>query len=106
MLDFPTRTIQTQSAPENAGTKHLPPTVIADLIRAEITGLIDQITWDEAAADEERNRDLLGRAAAVRARARGGLHRASRRATALAEALRHIERAATALRPLAGIGEI
>jgi hypothetical protein len=23
MLDFPTRTIQTQSAPENAGTKHL-----------------------------------------------------------------------------------
>jgi hypothetical protein len=32
--------------------------------------------------------------------------RPSRRATALAEALRHIERAATALRPLAGIGEI
>ena len=32
--------------------------------------------------------------------------RPSRRGTALAEALRHIERAATALRPLAGIGEI
>jgi hypothetical protein len=30
----------------------------------------------------------------------------SRRAILLAEALRHIERAATALRPLAGIGEI
>ena len=30
--------------------------------------------------------------------------RLSRRATALAEALRHIERAATALRPLAGVG--
>jgi hypothetical protein len=34
------------------------------------------------------------------------VHRPSRRATALAEAVRHIERAATALRPLAGIGEI
>ena len=33
------------------------------------------------------------------------VHQQSRRATALAEALRHIERAATALRPLAGIGE-
>jgi hypothetical protein len=41
----------------------LPPTVIADLIRTEVTGLIDQTTWNEAAADEERNRDLLGRAA-------------------------------------------
>ena len=30
--------------------------------------------------------------------------RRSRRSTALAEALRHIERAATALRPLAGVG--
>ena len=42
----------------------LSPTVIADLIRAEVTGLIDQTVLDEAAAAEERNRDLLERAAA------------------------------------------
>jgi hypothetical protein len=42
----------------------LPPTVIADLIRTEVTGLIDQAAWDEAAAGEDRNRTLLGRVAA------------------------------------------
>jgi hypothetical protein len=41
----------------------LSPTVIADLIRTEVTGLIDQGAWDEAVADEERNRDLLDYAA-------------------------------------------
>ena len=41
----------------------LSPTVIADLIRAEVTGLIDQTARDEAVADEERNRALLDRAA-------------------------------------------
>jgi hypothetical protein len=39
----------------------LSPTVIADLIRAEVTGLIDQTVLDEVAAAEERNRDLLDR---------------------------------------------
>jgi hypothetical protein len=42
----------------------LPPTVIADLIRTEVTGLIDQTAWDEATAGEDRNRALLGRVAA------------------------------------------
>jgi hypothetical protein len=42
----------------------LPPTAIADLIRTEVTGLIDRAAWDEAAAEEARNRDLLDRAAA------------------------------------------
>jgi hypothetical protein len=42
----------------------LSPTVIADLIRSEVTGLIDQDAWDAAVADEERNRGLLDRAAA------------------------------------------
>jgi len=41
----------------------LSPTVIADLIRTEVTGLIDQTARDEAVADEERNRALLDRAA-------------------------------------------
>jgi hypothetical protein len=41
----------------------LSPTVIADLIRTEVTGLIDQDAWDEAVASEERNRALLGRVA-------------------------------------------
>ena len=35
----------------------------ADLICAEVTGLIDQTARDEAVADEERNRALLERIA-------------------------------------------
>jgi hypothetical protein len=38
-------------------------TVIADLIRTEITGLIDRPRWDAALASEQRNRELLERAA-------------------------------------------
>jgi hypothetical protein len=40
MLDLPTRTIQTQSAPENAGTKHLgnPDAVTLKQIQAKAAG--------------------------------------------------------------------
>jgi hypothetical protein len=41
----------------------LPPTVIADLIRNEINGLIEQRRWRAAAASEERGRALLASAA-------------------------------------------
>jgi hypothetical protein len=37
----------------------LDPAVIADLIRAEIDGLIDAAVWESALAKERRNRDLL-----------------------------------------------
>ena len=38
----------------------LDPTVIAELIRTEITGLINQEAWNEALAEEAANRALLG----------------------------------------------
>jgi hypothetical protein len=41
----------------------LPPTVITGLIRTEISGLIHPPTWDKAHAGEQRNRNLLDRAA-------------------------------------------
>ena len=41
----------------------LSPTVIADLIRSEVTGLIDQRPWAAALKREQRNRGLLDRAA-------------------------------------------
>jgi hypothetical protein len=41
----------------------LSPTVINDLIRDEIRGLIDEPKWKAALASEKRNRDLLRRAA-------------------------------------------
>jgi hypothetical protein len=37
----------------------LDPAVIADLVRAEIYGLIDLAAWESALAEEQRNRDLL-----------------------------------------------
>jgi hypothetical protein len=42
----------------------LSPTVIADLIRAEVEGLIDRPQWDAAKAKEKRGRRLLDAAAA------------------------------------------
>jgi hypothetical protein len=39
----------------------LDPAVIADLIRTEIEGLIDQDSWQGAMAREEESRELLGR---------------------------------------------
>jgi hypothetical protein len=41
----------------------LSPTVMADLIRSEVTGLIDQRPWAAALKQEKRNRSLLDRAA-------------------------------------------
>src|SRR5262249_51695465 len=41
----------------------LAPTVIADLIRTEIEGMIDRHRWQEAIAREERGRELIASAA-------------------------------------------
>ncbi len=39
----------------------LSPTVISDLIRDELEGMIDMDLWEERKAEEEENRDLLAK---------------------------------------------